>query len=335
MTTGSQGTAARRTSSPLREDKGNFYGIFTMQLSVLFFSTNDVFNKLVGDNLATGQMVLIRGICATVLVFLLCVFFRELKHFAQSFQPTVLIRGLCETLSAICCLIALKNLPLANVSAILLAIPLTTTAAAALLLGEQVGIRRWSAVLIGFIGVLAIVRPGIEGFNFYSIFGLGAVFFAAARDLVTRQIPKGSSLWIVTLATMIVSTLGGGVMTLAEGWFSGFDTAWLAPNSKNLLFLLAAGSFLTLGQYFIAIAMQNGEVSVVSSFRYISMPIALTYGYLIWGEVPDALTWFGILLILASGIYTIFRERKVARLKREGKREGDPDALVAAETGHE
>ena len=136
-----------------------------------------MFNKLVGDNLATGQMIFFRGIFATIFVLLLCLFMRQLKYMHQAMDPILLLRGLCETLSAIGCLVALKYLPLANVYAVLQAIPLATTAAAALFLGEKVGIRRWLAVFVGFIGVLAIVRPGLDSFNAYSLFAVGSCAF--------------------------------------------------------------------------------------------------------------------------------------------------------------
>ena len=227
------------------------------------------------------------------------------------------------------CLVALKYMPLANVYAVLQAIPLATTAAAALFLGETVGIRRWLAVLVGFIGVLAIVRPGLESFNVFSLFAVGAVLFAATRDLITRQIKPHISLWVVTFTTMVVSTIGGGILALIQYYFAS-DTGWIPPNSENLLYLALAAAFLTFGQYYVSIAMQNGEVSVVSSFRYVSMPIALIYGYLIWGDIPDMLTWFGIILILGSGIYTIHRERKVALMRRDNENGEMKDHLIAA-----
>ena len=322
------GTMKSAPTSPARDDRGNLYGILVMQISVFCFGTNDMFNKLVGDNLATGQMIFFRGIFATIFVLLLCLFMRQLKYMHQAMDPILLLRGLCETLSAIGCLVALKYLPLANVYAVLQAIPLATTAAAALFLGEKVGIRRWLAVFVGFIGVLAIVRPGLDSFNAYSLFAVAAVLFAATRDLVTRKIKPEISLWIVTLTTMVVSTIGGGILAIIQ-YMVAPESGWLVPDVQNLSYLAFAALFLTLGHYYVSIAMQNGEVSVVSSFRYVSMPIALIYGYLIWGDMPDLLTWFGIALILGSGIYTIYREGQVARMNRRSKGEHG-DHLVAA-----
>ncbi|PLW76771.1 DMT family transporter [Cohaesibacter celericrescens] len=314
MTTAPQGTAARRLdSSPQREDKGNLYGIVVMQITMLFFVTTDTLSKLVSDELATGQLIFVRGMFAVVAILVILIWRGELRHYRHAFNKIVLLRAVCETVAAILFLTALKHLPLANTAAILLTIPLATTAAAALFLGEQVGIRRWTAVFVGFLGVMAIVRPGLDGFNSYSLFALAAVVGASTRDLVTRRIPSGTSLWVVTLTTLFISAIGGGLLGVTE--------TWQPVSNQNLIILFAAAFFLTMGQFAVVIAMNSGEISVVSSFRYISMPIALTYGYLLWGDIPDTLTWVGICLILSAGIYTIFRERKVSRLRKQAQQD--------------
>ena len=330
MTTAPKNTVAARNATPdarpqphpapQREDKGNFYGIVVMQLSVFFFVTNDTLTKLIGNALPTGQIVFYRGLLSVLAILVVLVLTGHYRLWRNAGNPVVVFRGLAEAVAAIMFLTALKHLPLANVSAILLTIPLVTTAAAALFLGEEVRLRRWSAIFVGMIGVLAIVRPGLEGFNFYSLFALGAVIMASFRDLIARRIPTSSSLWVVTFTTMTFSGLGGAILGTSENW--------LAIEGSSFLLLAGAALFLTLGQYSIVIAMNNGEVSVVSSFRYISMPIALAYGFFLWHEVPDSLTWVGISLILSSGIYTIFRERQVVRMEKS-RRDGH---VIAAKT---
>lgn len=308
MTTGPQGTAARRAdSSRLGEDRGNLYGIMVMQVTMFFFVTTDTLTKLVGDALAPGQVIVIRGLVSLLGLAAILVWSGDYRHMRQALHPVILLRALCEAGAAIMFVIALVHLPLANISAILLTIPLATTAAAALFFNEMVGIRRWSAIAVGFVGVLAIVRPGLEGFTIYSLFALAAVIGASARDLATRRIPLGTSIWVVTFATMFLATFAGAVLGLTESW---------APVTvENFLYLAGAAIFLTLAQITIVIAMNSGEVSVVSSFRYIAMPFSLVYGFVIWGETPDLLTWFGIALILAAGLYTIMRERQLARAR--------------------
>lgn len=313
MTTAPQGTVATRVdASAIRNDKGNLYGIMVMQITMFFFVTTDLTTKMVGEHLSTGQIVVLRGTFALVMLSGMLLWTRDYLRLRAALHRTVLLRALCETVAAILFLIALAHLPLGNISAIMLTIPLATTAAAALFLGEQVGIRRWSAIIVGFIGVMAIVKPGLDGFNVYSLFALGAVVGASARDLITRRIPIGAPLWGVTFITMLFSTLGGGLLGITE--------EWVPVSNANWALLAMAALCLTLAQYAIVIAMNNGEVSVVSSFRYISMPISLIYGYLFYSEVPDWQTWVGIILILSAGIYTIFRERTVARMRKEAAR---------------
>ncbi|TLP43350.1 DMT family transporter [Cohaesibacter sp. CAU 1516] len=320
MTTAPQGTVATRVdAAAIRTDKGNLYGIMIMQVAILFFVTNDLLTKMGGESLSTGQVVVVRGIVALTLLACMLAWTKEYKRLRAALHPTILLRAACETIAALLFLTALAQLPLANIGAIMLTIPLASTAAAAMFFGEQVGIRRWSAIVVGFVGVMAIVRPGLEGFTFYSLFALGAVIGATARDVITRRIPVGAPLWGVTFITMLMSTIGGGLLNLTE--------SWEPVSTISMLMLALAAVFLTLGQYAIVIAMNNGEISVVSSFRYISMPISLFYGYVFYSDIPDLQTWFGIALILASGIYTIFRERTVSRMRRQAK------ATEAAESG--
>ncbi|SNY93028.1 Permease of the drug/metabolite transporter (DMT) superfamily [Cohaesibacter sp. ES.047] len=309
MTTAPQGSeSGRTTTNHPRIDKGNIYGIVMMQMTMFCFVTNDTLSKFGGSDLPPGQVIFIRGFIAVLVILLILAFTGAWRRFRDAKNPIVLLRAFAEAISGILFMIALQRLPLPNVSALLLTIPLVTTASAAIFLGETVGIRRWTSVLVGMLGVLAIVRPGLEGFNFYSLFVLGAVAAASTRDLIARKIPSGSSLWVVTMTTMTFSCLAGAVLGTSEGW--------VPVGTSPLIVLSAAAIFLTLGQFLVVIAMTHGEVSVVSSFRYISMPISLFYGYMIWGHIPDALTWLGIILILSAGIYTMYRERQIQKIKR-------------------
>ncbi|MCT4656283.1 MAG: DMT family transporter [Cohaesibacter sp.] len=304
MTTAPQGTAARREGNAV-VGKGNLYGIFVMQLAMLMFVSNDMLNKIIGAALPVGQLTFARGIGTLIVVSIILYFTGSYRRFSEAKHWTVLLRSVLETAAALCFLTALAHIPIGNATAILLAISLTATAGAAIFFGEQVGIRRWSAILVGFIGVLVIVRPGFEGFNSFSLYAVLAMFLAALRDLVTRKIPEGTSVWVVTTTTLVFVTIGGALVSVNE--------VWVPISNLNLLFLAICALCLVFGHFFIVIAMQNGDIAVVSSFRYTSILIALVYGFLIWGDVPDFYTQIGILLVLGSGLYTIYRERVRAR----------------------
>lgn len=309
-TTAPQGTAARRSAARdssthvADHGKGNLYGILFMQLAMLCFVTTDTLSKLAGSSMPVSELTVVRGIFGTVAVLGICVLTREIRHWKQALYPTVLIRASLEAAASLSFLFALTHMPLGNVTAILLAIPLATTAGAALFFGERVGIRRFSAIMVGFVGVLAIVRPGLEGFDSFALYAIGAMLLASARDLVTRKMPAGISVWVVTTVTTIMVGLVGAVWGLTE--------EWVPLTTTSTLYLVGAAIVLLFGHFFIVIAMRNGDMSVVSSFRYSSILLAILLGYFIWGDIPDLMTWLGIGLILASGLYTIFRERRLA-----------------------
>ena len=325
MTLAPKGSAASRANAPslpedaiqtlpnsnASHDRGNGYGIVMMQISNFGFVTNDTLTKLVGNDLSAGQLILIRGLFAILLIMGVAVVTGHLRHWRQMLHKAVVMRALLETAGVTFFILALLHLPLANITAIMLAVPMATTAGAALVLGDQVGWRRWIAIFIGFAGVVLIVRPGMEGFNAFALFGLGAVIVAAMRDIITRRIPSDFSLWMISLATMIASAAAGFVLIL----FS----SWQPVAGMHLAYLGGSALFFTMGHYFLVIGMNHGEISVVSALRYSTILFALIYGYLLWADVPDLLTWIGILLILAAGLFTVYRERTLALAARRAK----------------
>ena len=147
---------------------------------------------------------------------------------------------------------------------------------------EPVGWRRWSAIAAGFIGVLIIVRPGLAGFSQFSLFALISVAFCALRDLATRRIPaKIPSLFITLLTTVTVTTAGGAILVPLGGW---------TPPSASALGLLAlAAVLLLIGYQCIIMALRSGDISAVAPFRYSALLWAMLLGYLVFGDVPDAM----------------------------------------------
>ena len=287
------------------EDKGNLHGIMVMQVAVFLFATNDTLTKLIGSDLPAGQIGFYRCIMALVPLAFACIITGQYRHYRQAVGRMVLLRGNFEGIASIVLLVALPNLPLANYTSFILTIPLLATAIAAIFLGSAVGIRRWSAIFVGLAGVMFIVRPGLEGYNVFSVVALVGISFAAGRDLSTRYLPKGSALWIVTTSTMVISAL--------YAFAYGFTEDWQPITTYHFSILLLSALLMTVGQAALMVAMNHGEFPVVAPFRYVSILFALFYGYILWHEIPDTLTWIGIFLILAAGIYTILRERKVAK----------------------
>jgi drug/metabolite transporter (DMT)-like permease len=200
-------------------------------------------------------------------------------------------------------LAAIVHLPLANTAAIFQALPLAITLGAALMFGEPVGWHRWLAIGAGFIGVLIIVRPGIEGFDRFSLLALVSVVFCAMRDLATKRIPAQiPSLFITLLTTVTVTMTGAAILVPLGGW---------TPPSRGSLGLLAlAAVLLLIGYQCVIMALRTGDISAVAPFRYSALLWAMLLGYLVFGDIPDAPMVTGASIIVLSGLYAFYREHK-------------------------
>ena len=280
----------------------NTKSILAMMLAMAGFILNDAMAKLVSDDLPLGQIIFVRGCFCLVFMFAACQVtgvFRKAQHLAN---PYVSLRALAELFATLLYLSALFRMPIANATAILQILPLAVTAGAAMFLKSPVGWRRWTAIVVGFTGVLFIVRPGLEGFNSWSIVALIAVFCMAGRDLATRKLPADVPTLGVALVSFIGVSVFGGILTIWDGW---------QPVSlQNMVYLAGSAVFIVIGFIFIIIAMRGGDIAVVAPFRYTIVLWALLLGYVVWGDIPDAFTLFGTIVIVSTGVYTFFRERR-------------------------
>ena len=238
----------------------NLRGALYMLVGMGFLLFNDAMVKLVGAHLPVAEIMLIRGAMASVMLFAICAALGVLSKLHQVFHGKVLGRSLAELAGAFFFLSALVHMPIANANTIMQAVPLAMTVAAAFLLKEPVGPRRWAAVVVGFLGILMIVKPTGSGFDLYSLFALVAVLFVTLRELLTRaahvQIPS----IVMSLATALALTLGGGIMTIAG--------SWVAPNGRDMLLLLAAAACQVVAYQGTIMAMRVGDMGFVAPFRY-------------------------------------------------------------------
>ncbi|ADE40621.1 hypothetical protein SAR116_2378 [Candidatus Puniceispirillum marinum IMCC1322] len=279
-----------------------------MAFSVLCFTANDTMMKFLFGDIPLFQAVLLRGLlCLPVITYMAHrraqLFVRATRHD----MSIVLIRAGAEVAATICFLTALANMPLANTIAILQTLPMSVTMVAALFLGEPVGWRRWSAIIIGFIGVLIIIRPGTEGFSLYSLWGLAAVVCVTVRDIVTRRLSREMPSLFVTLITAIAITGLGAVMMPASGWVPPSLTSWVV--------LVATACVIVVAYLFSVMTMRVGDISFVSPFRYSALIWAIILGYMVFDEWPDNLTLIGMAIIVTTGIYMFRRERIVTSKK--------------------
>jgi drug/metabolite transporter (DMT)-like permease len=279
----------------------NRRAIVSMLTAMALFTGNDTLTKLATAHMPAGQIMGIRGMFAVLLTFGLVVAMGESRHMRELFSPILVMRALLEAGIAFTFLTALGFLQLANITAIMQATPLMITLLTVVLGLEQVGWRRWSAIAVGFAGVLLIVKPSPSGFNVFAGLALLSAALVAARDLVTRSIAGHVPTVVVTLSTTLIVTILGFALSFGEDWqpLSAAETGMLG----------AAAVLVTLGNLAIIKAFRIGEMSVVSPFRYAVILTSLTTGYLVFGELPDMISVFGICLIVASGVYTIHREQ--------------------------
>jgi len=281
----------------------NFRGAIFMCLAMAGFTCNDALVKSVTGVMNAGQIMLVRGFFTSVLLLLLARHFGALRSFRLILSPVVALRIAAEVGAAITYIYALGQIPLANASAILQALPLAVTLGAALFLAEPVGWRRWLAILTGFAGVLIVLRPGPDGFTAAALSVVGSVIFAAIRDLCTRRIDVAVPSLFISVITATAITLTGAVMVIPLG-------GWQPMSWASIGVLAGASLLLLVGYQCIVLAMRNGEIAIVAPFRYTSLIWSIGIGILFFSEEPDIWMVTGVAIIMGSGLYTFARENK-------------------------
>jgi len=283
----------------------NIRGASLMMGSMAAFTLNDACMKSLAPDLPLAQAVFLRGIATTLLIYALARHFGALKlGMSRRDRLITMGRNVMEIGTAYFFITALYNMPIANASAIMQALPLTVTLAGAVLLGQAVGWRRLSAILIGFAGVMLIVRPGMDGFNIYSLYALGAVVMVTFRDVLSRKLSAEVPSITVALSNAFSVTVAFGLASIFTDWqpLTGASAAKLA----------GASVFIIGGYLFSVSAMRVGEIAVIAPFRYTSLLCAIVLGLLVFAEWPDALTFLGAGIVVATGVYTFYRERRLS-----------------------
>ena len=283
----------------------NIKGAIYMCLSMAGFVLNDAVIKYASADIGMYQSIFVRGCFAVIIIGIACIYNGAFKIIPNRLDHKLIIwRTLAEIFATITFLTALFYLPIANITALLQALPLTVTLAASWFLGEKIGWRRGVAILIGFIGVLLIIQPGTNEFNVYSILGIFCVIFVTIRDLVVRKFSAKISTLYVAFITAAAIALVGGFLTFAyEGW--------IPMKLHEVILLFIASTLIFVGYFFAISAMRSGQVSFVSPFRYTIMIWAIILGYLIWGDIPNNLTLLGISIVIGMGIFTFWREAQL------------------------
>jgi len=280
----------------------NVFGAILMAVSMLSFISNDALMKFLFQTISVEQGIFMRGLVSVPLLALIAYLRKSLfVRIDWRNWRVILTRAFAELAATMAFLTALSHMPLANITAILQALPLTVTMFAAIFFGEQVGWRRWSAILAGFIGVLIIIRPGGDGFNEYAVLAIVAVACVTVRDAITRRLDRSVPSLFVAFISAIPIFIYGGVATATTGW--------TVVSGTMIGIVVVAAIAITCGYLFAVMAMRNGEISFVAPFRYTGMIWAILFGFLLFGDLPDAATILGTMIVIGMGVYAFHRER--------------------------
>ena len=279
----------------------NLRGILFMLLAMAGFALEDLFIKLLSSHLPVSQILFILGFSGTAVFLVIALLTHAPILHRDLLNRPVIVRTLCELFAALFFTSAIALTPLSSVASILMTTPLMVTMGAAIFFGEKVGWRRWTAIMIGFFGVLLILRPGFDSFMPASLLVVIATIFLAVRDLATRTMQ-------IDISTTTVSIYAFFAMGISGFFAMPFFSAMVIPSSIEIVYLISAVFVGVIGYYAIVLATRNGDVSVISPFRYSRLVFAMLLSIIILRERPDLLTLSGAAIIVASGIYAFIRE---------------------------
>jgi drug/metabolite transporter (DMT)-like permease len=291
----------------------NRRGIFALTASMAAYAVSDVCTKLVAKTHPFGEVIAVRGFFTIVVVGIVLGLSGSWRFVPRTLTKPVLLRSALDALASATYIAALINMPIANAAALNMAHPLILTVLSVIVFAEIVGWRRWSAIVVGFIGVLFIVKPTPAAFDVFALFGLAAPIFGACRELITRRLNPALPTMAVTFISMCALTLAGCAVGISE--------AWHGMGVRELGYLAFAAVFFSLATYLVVLAFRASEISAVAPFRYTFLVWAGLAGYLAFNEVPDHWSIAGAALIVGSGLYALHREavrRRAAMLTTKG-----------------
>lgn len=295
-------------------------GALCAMIAAVMFSLNDVAIKFLSGGYALHEIVLIRSVIG-LLILMVCFYpFMGGRAILKTNRLGMhILRSFMVVFANMTFFVGLASLPLAVCVAIFFVAPLMITIFSIVFLGETVGIRRWLAVCVGFVGVAILVRPGSETFQIAAILPVFAAAFYAAIHIITRKIGSTESAATMTFYVQVVFIVVCVAIGLAigDGRFGDTDDpslrfmfrAWVWPDMADALPLIFIGFAVAFGGYFISQAYRVAEAGFIAPFEYLALPLSVLWGYLVFAEVPDMISVIGIVLIVGSGLFTLARER--------------------------
>ncbi|NKB78103.1 MAG: EamA family transporter [Gammaproteobacteria bacterium] len=283
--------------------KNSALGIFFTLVSIVCFTVMDSMIKGMGATYPLHELIFFRCAAALLLVILFIWNQGGMKILRTQNPGLHVMRSMLGLAAMGCAFYGYTIMPLAEASSIFHTAPLLATAFSVPILGEKVGVRRWSCIVVGLIGVLIIVRPDGDVFNQGGVFMLFAAVMVALTTNIIRKLNAYNSAICITFYFTLSGTIVSAVSCLI------FD--WVPPNSIDWVWLIGLGLLGGLGQFTMTLSLRFGEVGLISPFRYTAIILATLIGFFVWAEVPDLISFVGMSIIICSGLYSMYRETRV------------------------
>ncbi len=276
----------------------NQLGFLYMFMSVCAFSIMDLVVKW-SESYPLGQVIFFRGFFGVLLYFLIMPRDR-IKNFYYTKRPGLhFLRCFFGLIALLAIFTALRNLPLATVVSISFAAPIFTTILSIFLLSEKVGLFRWLAVIVGFVGIIIITEPGFTSLNIYFIYPVIFCLGMSYVAITIRQLSTSEPVWLISLYFSATITLAS---------FFTIPYGWIMPDIKDLMLLMSIGILGGAANLWLSQSYKFSEVSLVTPLKYLALVFAIIFGYFIWNEVPSIKTLIGAFLVLTSSIIIFRRE---------------------------
>ena len=276
----------------------NQLGFFYMFISVCAFSLMDVIVKW-SEDYPVGQVLFFRGFCGIIPILFLIPKDRYLDFYKTTRPFLHFKRCLAGLIALVSIFIALRNLPLATVVSISFAAPIFITIFSIFLLKEKVGVYRWLAVLVGFVGIIFITEPGFSSLNLYYIYPIIFCLGLSYVAIAIRKLSSPEPAWLISFFFSF------SIMLLS---FLSFYQGWILPSLLDLFLLSMVGILGGLANLWLSQSYKYSEVSLVSPLKYLGLVFAIIFGYFIWNEIPTSKTLLGALLVIVSSIIIFRRE---------------------------
>jgi drug/metabolite transporter (DMT)-like permease len=296
--------------------RARFWAVGCLLVGIGIFSLQDLIIKLISADYPVHQAMTIRSFVAMPLLFLMMRAGAGIGRVFTPRWPLLTARGGINLLSYTTYYLGLASIPISTCVALYFTAPLFITALSALMLKERVHATRWLALLIGFAGVVVMVRPGSELFDWASLLPVCAGLTYATSQVIARQL--GQTEGPATMAAYSNAVFLGGALAMAglfgDGEFATEEHAslafllrgWAMPNATDLILMMACGVVAAIALTLLSEAYRSAPASQVAPFEYSALAWGVVYGWIVWRELPDLIGWCGIALIIGAGLYVLY-----------------------------